>query len=651
MSGMAHDDVFSPAQLEKPLHVTGEIPGFIKKAEPRKPFVHPNAGGLCRRGQARRQRRDGQRLADGHAPQHNGVETVRRVAQIDRARRITPGERGDDKVADARQRVSMLVPVHEIGRAAGGVLEGIKLALNLSGNLHARRGAGEGGHGQPGQARQISARRQMRHGRERRGACEVEVEAEIGAALERQQLPREGAPVRAVGHRAGGAEPARRQQLQNAAADTGGEAKIIGTKYMSCHGRRSPGKGPACTRARPAHASAKAFELKMPVGGSLRLCHSQERNPPESGRLELDCADGRMGIVKVARMARTARTAAPTSGPKGAVNETAVPELSVVIPVFNEARNLDLLMDRLRPVLEANTSSWEIVFIDDGSADTTRDHVRALNAADQRIRAVAFSRNFGKEIAIAAGLDHARGRAVVVMDADLQHPPEVIPAFLAKWRDGYAMVYGQRSNRDGESRFKRNAARMFYRLFARFGETELPAGAGDFRLMDRKVVDALRALGERARFSKGLYAWVGFPSTGVTFDVAERAHGQTRFNYPKLMRFAFDGISSFSTVPLKITTYLGVLIALGATVTALYYALRTVFFGTDVPGFPSLIVSIMFFSGIQMISLGLIGEYVGRIFAEVKRRPLYIVGEHIGAEGLPLDGAARVSLPPNHRAN
>jgi len=305
-------------------------------------------------------------------------------------------------------------------------------------------------------------------------------------------------------------------------------------------------------------------------------------------------------------------------------------ELSVVVPVFNEARNLRPLLDALRPVLDASTSGWEVIFVDDGSADDSLAVIRDLNSTDARLRAVSFSRNFGKEIAIAAGLDHARGRAVAIMDADLQHPPSVLPLFLDKWREGYGMVYGVRTDRSGEGRLKRNFARAFYKLFERFGETRLPEGAGDFRLMDRKAVDALCAMGERARFSKGLYAWVGFRSIGVEFQVAERLHGTTKFNFRKLFGFAFDGISSFSTVPLKIATYFGVMIAVFATALAMFYALRTLLFGTDLPGFPTLVVSIMFFSGIQLISLGMIGEYVGRIFAEVKRRPLYLVGETVG---------------------
>ncbi|SDF49631.1 glycosyltransferase involved in cell wall biosynthesis [Bosea sp. AK1] len=322
------------------------------------------------------------------------------------------------------------------------------------------------------------------------------------------------------------------------------------------------------------------------------------------------------------------------------------PELSIVVPVHNEADNLALLVERLRTALTGEVASWEIVFVDDGSRDETLAVIRDLNAADPRISAVSFSRNFGKEIAIAAGLDHALGDAVIIMDADLQHPPETIPAFLAKWREGYLNVYGQRTDREGETRMKRGFAKLFYRIFGYFGETPLPEGAGDFRLLDRKAVDALRALPERARFSKGLYAWVGFRSAGVPFHVAEREHGQSKFKYRKLFSFAFDGLSSFSTVPLKIATWSGAIIAVIATLSAVYFMLRTLLFGTDLPGFPSLIVSIMFFSGIQLVSLGMIGEYVGRIFAEVKRRPLYLIGERVGFDARTVDHPRGDALPP-----
>jgi glycosyltransferase involved in cell wall biosynthesis len=305
-------------------------------------------------------------------------------------------------------------------------------------------------------------------------------------------------------------------------------------------------------------------------------------------------------------------------------------ELSVIIPVFNEGPNIGPLCDRVVPVLERAAPSWEIVFVDDGSEDETLAAIRARNALEPRIGAVSFSRNFGKEIAIAAGLDHARGRAVVIMDADLQHPPEMIETFVQRWREGYMMVYGQRTDREGEGPIKRSLTHLFYRLFARFGETPLPEGAGDFRLIDRKGVEVLRMLGERARFSKGLYAWIGFKATGVPFEVAERRYGTTKWSFRKLFRFAFDGITAFSTVPLRVWTYIGGLVSCCAIATALFFIVRTLLFGTDLPGFPSLIVSVMFFSGIQLMSLGIIGEYIGRIFAEVKRRPLYVVGDRVG---------------------
>jgi glycosyltransferase involved in cell wall biosynthesis len=306
------------------------------------------------------------------------------------------------------------------------------------------------------------------------------------------------------------------------------------------------------------------------------------------------------------------------------------PELSVVVPAFNEGANIEALVVRLVPVLEGIVTDFEILFVDDGSSDDTFDRISRVAKGDPRIRALAFSRNFGKEIAIAAGLDHAHGRAVILIDADLQHPPESIGAFVAKWREGYDMVYGQRIDRSADGPLRRWFTGLFYKVFAKFGETPLPPGAGDFRLMDRKVVDALKRLGERARFSKGLYAWVGFKSIGVPFEVHERLHGTSKWDYHKLTRFAFDGLSSFSTLPLKLATYIGLGISVFAFTYAITIIARTLILGVDVPGFPTLVVSVMFFSGIQLVFLGVIGEYVGRIFAEVKRRPLYLVAEEIG---------------------
>ena len=311
------------------------------------------------------------------------------------------------------------------------------------------------------------------------------------------------------------------------------------------------------------------------------------------------------------------------------------PEIGVVIPVFNEADNIEALARRLVPVLERVSASFEVVFVDDGSRDGTMETLRRVNAADPRLTAVSFSRNFGKEIAIAAGLDHCEADAVVIMDADLQHPPEVIEAFVAKWREGYKNVYGQRTDRLTDSAAHRMFARNFYKMFSLFGETPLPEGAGDFRLLDRQAVTALRAMGERARFSKGLYAWIGFKSVGVPFDVAERASGVSKFDIGKLTRFALDGLMSFSTLPLMVWTYVGVFISVMALGMAVTFIMQTLVYGVDVPGYASLIVSVTFLGGIQLLSLGVLGEYIGRIFAEVKRRPLYLVAERLGTTDEP----------------
>ncbi|SEE00349.1 Glycosyltransferase involved in cell wall bisynthesis [Rhizobiales bacterium GAS188] len=322
-------------------------------------------------------------------------------------------------------------------------------------------------------------------------------------------------------------------------------------------------------------------------------------------------------------------------------------ELSVVIPVFNEAENLGPLVARLSPVLEKETPDWEILFVDDGSRDASMEAIRRLNAGERRVRALSFSRNFGKEVAIAAGLDAAQGNAVIIMDADLQHPPEIISEFVKRWREGYAVVYAQRQGRAYEGPLKRGFTRLFYQIFARLGETQLFEEAGDFQLFDRQAVDALRLLGERARFSKGLYSWIGFKSIGVPFEVGERLHGQSRYNYRKLLHFAWDGIASFTTVPLRIWTYLGFLISLGAIITAIYFTLEALFVGVKTPGFPTLIIAVTLLAGVQLMSLGMIGEYVGRIFAEVKRRPLYIVAERVGLASAP----RRVGVPGDSDAD
>ncbi|MBV9567203.1 MAG: glycosyltransferase family 2 protein [Hyphomicrobiales bacterium] len=324
--------------------------------------------------------------------------------------------------------------------------------------------------------------------------------------------------------------------------------------------------------------------------------------------------------------------------------------LSVVIPVFNEAENLFPLVARLTPVLAQEAAEWEILFVNDGSADESLAEIRRLNAVEPRVRALSLSRNFGKEVAIAAGLDAAEGDAVIIMDADLQHPPEVIPEFTRRWREGHAVVYAQRGDRAYEGPVKRVFTRLFYRIFAQLGETQLYEEAGDFQLFDRKAVEALRLLGERARFSKGLYSWIGFKSIGVPFEVGERLHGKSRYNYRKLLHFAWDGITSFTTVPLRVWTYLGFLISLGALITALYFVLEALFVGVKTPGFPTLIVAVTLLAGVQLMSLGMIGEYIGRIFAEVKRRPLYIIAERVGVEAAQPGSGEASSVGSSHKA-
>ncbi len=292
--------------------------------------------------------------------------------------------------------------------------------------------------------------------------------------------------------------------------------------------------------------------------------------------------------------------------------------------------------------------SWEVIFIDDGSTDGTREAIRALNARDARFKAIVLSRNFGKEIAVAAGLRHASGDGVIIMDADLQHPPEKIADFVRKWDEGYEVVYAQRTDRDTDNPLHRVAARAFYSAFRALSGTELPDGAGDFRLLDRKAVDVLNRMGERARFNKGLFAWIGFRSVGVTYDVQARSSGRSRWRPRQLLRFAIDGLASFTTIPLRVWSYLGLLVAAFAFVYTAVFLVKTLIYGIDVPGYPSLIISVMFFSAVQLISLGVIGEYLGRVYEEVKGRPLFIVSETIG--NAPSSETTLARVPENDAA-
>jgi glycosyltransferase involved in cell wall biosynthesis len=313
--------------------------------------------------------------------------------------------------------------------------------------------------------------------------------------------------------------------------------------------------------------------------------------------------------------------------------------LSVIVPGLNEERSIPALVERLRPVLDGLDLDWEAIFVDDGSTDGTMTLLRELNAREPRFKAVSLSRNFGKEIAAAAGLAYATGDAAVLMDADLQHPPELIADFVRHWRQGANMVYGRRTDRAADSLLHRLAARIFYAAFGRLSGTALPVGAGDFRLLDRKAIDAMNRMGERVRFNKGLYAWMGFRTVGVPFTVPSRISGRSRWRIGKLLHFALDGVVSFSTVPLRVWSYLGLVISLFAFCYAMVILVKTIIYGIDVPGFPSLMISVMFFAGVQLISLGVLGEYLGRMYEEVKGRPLFLVTEELGLERPPPDNA------------
>ena len=317
-----------------------------------------------------------------------------------------------------------------------------------------------------------------------------------------------------------------------------------------------------------------------------------------------------------------------------AATMAALPALSLVVPCYDEQDVLEQFCARATAAMEGMGEPFEIVLVNDGSRDGTLALMMALQAADPRIAVVNLSRNFGKEIALTAGLDHARcTEAVVVIDADLQDPPEVIPALLAAARQGFDVAYAQRSIRHGESWLKRTTAAGFYRVMQRLGgRVQLPRDTGDFRLMSRRALDALLALREQHRFMKGLFAWVGFPSVAVPYERAPRAAGTTKWNWWKLWNLSLEGITSFTVGPLKIASYLGVAVAFFAALYIVQLLVRTLFFGNPVAGFPSLMAAVLFLGGVQMMMLGIIGEYLGRIFNETKGRPLYIVERHLPSE-------------------
>ena len=315
------------------------------------------------------------------------------------------------------------------------------------------------------------------------------------------------------------------------------------------------------------------------------------------------------------------------------------PLLSLVVPVFNEEEAVDIFVEAVTRVLDAASLRFEIVFVNDGSRDDTLVHLLDCGERDKRLRTVNLSRNFGKEAALTAGIDNARGDVLVPMDIDLQDPPELIAAFLAKWREGYDVVYGVRAERSSDTHAKRLSAGWFYRIFNMLSPVRIPAHAGDFRLVDRRAVEVLRQLPERNRFMKGLFAWVGFNAVGVPYERPARSAGHSKFNLWHLWNFAVDGLVSFSTTPLRAWFYVGVAIAGIAFVYALFIVTRVLLFGIDTPGYASLLIVVLLMGGIQLLSLGIIGEYLGRLFLEVKGRPIYVV-EGVYEEGAPTPPAS-----------
>jgi len=307
------------------------------------------------------------------------------------------------------------------------------------------------------------------------------------------------------------------------------------------------------------------------------------------------------------------------------------PTLSIVIPVYNNADSLEELVRRLARVLAGEgIQDYEIIFVDDGSRDRSRTILRDLSKRDSHIRFIGLTRNFGHQIAITAGFDSSQGDAVLVMDGDLQDPPEVIPEFLKKWREGYDVVYAVRLERPGDSRFKRWSAAMFYRLLKRLTRSEIVLDSGDFRLMSRRAMDSLNHLRERARFVRGMVSWLGYPQTAIQYSRAPREGGSSQYSLPKLMKLALDGVFSFSDVPLRVATWIGFLGVLVCLVLFGVIVYEKIIIGLPVQGWASLVAVVLLIGSVQLMLLGVMGQYIGRMYEELKGRPLYVVQERVG---------------------
>jgi polyisoprenyl-phosphate glycosyltransferase len=302
-------------------------------------------------------------------------------------------------------------------------------------------------------------------------------------------------------------------------------------------------------------------------------------------------------------------------------------DLSIIIPIYNEESNIPFLFERLSKVISGIDKSCEYIFVNDGSKDNSFLLIKQLSESHPNVKYIDFSRNFGHQVAVTAGLDHCTGDAVIIIDADLQDPPELIPDLYNKWKEGYEVVYAKRRARQGENFLKRFTARMFYRILKKITSINIPVDTGDFRLIDRKVVDVLKQMPEQQKFLRGQISWIGFRQTYVEYDRDSRYAGKTGYTYKKMIRFALDGITSFSNLPLKFATFTGFIVS-GITFIMILYALYSRFISKDyVPGWTSLMLAVLFIGGVQLISIGIIGEYISRLSSNVRKRPLYIVDE------------------------
>ena len=309
--------------------------------------------------------------------------------------------------------------------------------------------------------------------------------------------------------------------------------------------------------------------------------------------------------------------------------------ISVVVPAYNECEVIHEFHTRLMKVLDKLNFSWEIIYVNDGSTDETEKILQNFHDHDKRVGYIDFTRNFGKEIALTAGIDRAKGDAVIVIDADLQDPPELIPELLRKWLEGNDVVYAKRTSRIGETKLKKVTAQAFYRVINKLSKVKIPEDTGDFRLLSRRSVESLLELREYNRFMKGLFSWIGYEQIGIPYNRDKRYAGKTKWNYWKLWNFALDGITSFTTTPLLVASYLGLATSFIAFIYVIFVLYKTLFYGNPVAGYPSLMCVILFLGGIQLLSIGVIGEYIGRIFNESKKRPLYLIKDYVSSESPP----------------